>query len=162
VSWLGQDRSDVPLRACCPDVPLLGLTPLILSFPPRFRQVFSSKHTHCRSRAGLRRSVSRFSDPAEHQDRRKWVCPCVKGGGTRLVAGCPLGRVIPGGRCPDGGTRIRGRQSRTARYSLHWLSIGRKGRAAFLQEADLRGQKVVSRTSSAPQNAFLCDYEARR
>jgi hypothetical protein len=135
------------LRACCSGGPLGGMTTLILPFPPRFRQVFSSKHTHyCRSRAGLRRSVSRFSDPAEHQDRRKWVCPCVKGGGTRLVAGCPLGRVIPGGRCPDSGTRGRARQSRTPRYSLHWLSIDRQGRAAFLHKAESPGQQVVSRS----------------
>lgn len=146
VGRLGQDRSDATLRACFSDGPLIGLTTLILSFPPRFRQAFSFKDTPCRSRADLRQSLFRFRDPAEHQDRRKWVCPCVKGGGTRLVAGCPLGRVIPGGRCPDSGTRGRARQSRTPRYSLHWLSIDRQGRAAFLHKAESPGQQVASRS----------------
>jgi hypothetical protein len=109
VGWLGQDRSDVTLRACCPDGPLVGVTTLILPFPPRSRQVSASKDTHCRSRAGLRRSLFRFSDSAKHQDRRKCFWPCVKGGGTQLVVRCLSDRAIPGDRCPGGGIRGRGR-----------------------------------------------------
>jgi hypothetical protein len=115
---------------------------MILPFPPRFRQVFSSEETVSISRRLATESLQ-VQRPSGASRR---VCPCVKGGGTQLVVGCPPGQAISGGCCPDGGTRGRGRQSSTLRYSLHWLSIDRQGRAAFLHKAESPGQQVVSRS----------------